>query len=163
MKKSKFVWIALIALVLVSFALIFIPAWFIQPFKAQTPLKVELSYLFKHISPFVTPLALLFTLGLAAYLWRINPRWWKKMGLVVAIIVVSFTVWFSRQNYFEWMFHPVSNPQYVRAEEAKFVDKTDMVLAVEINGEAAAYPVRQLAYHHLVHDTIGGRPILATY
>jgi hypothetical protein len=163
MRQTKFAWIALLALVLISFALIFIPAWFIQPFKAQTPGKVELSYLFKYISPFVTPLALLLTLGLAAYLWRINPRWWRKVGLVAAGFLVSFMVWFSRQNHFEWMFNPVSNPQYVKAEDAKFVNQTDMVLAVQINGEAAAYPVRQLAYHHLVHDTVGGRPIVATY
>lgn len=163
MRKSKFAWIALLAVVLLSFALIFIPAWLIQPFKAQSPGKVELSYIFRHTSPFVTPIALAFTLGLSVYLWRMNPRWWKKTGLVVAIILVSFTVWFSRQNYFEWMFHPISNPQYVKAEIANFVEKMDMVLAVNINGDAAAYPVRQLAYHHLVHDTVGGVPIVATY
>jgi len=27
-------------------------------------------------------------------------------------------------------------------------------MAVEINGEAAAYPVRQMAYHHLVQDVV---------
>ena len=31
------------------------------------------------------------------------------------------------------------------------------------NGEAAAYPIRQLAYHHLVQDIVGGVPIVVTY
>jgi hypothetical protein len=38
-----------------------------------------------------------------------------------------------------------------------------MVLAVEIGGESVAYPVRLMAYHHLVGDTVGGVPIVATY
>jgi hypothetical protein len=36
-------------------------------------------------------------------------------------------------------------------------------MAVKINGEAAAYPIRQMAYHHLVQDSVGGMHIVATY
>jgi hypothetical protein len=38
-----------------------------------------------------------------------------------------------------------------------------MVIAVEIAGDAVAYPVRQMAYHHLVNDVVGGRPVVSTY
>jgi hypothetical protein len=38
-----------------------------------------------------------------------------------------------------------------------------MVLAVERGGERVAYPVRLMAYHHVVADTVGGVPIVATY
>jgi Protein of unknown function (DUF3179) len=61
------------------------------------------------------------------------------------------------------MFHPLAAPSFASATEAVFVDDADLVLAVEKNGEAAAYPVRQLAYHHLVHDTVGRVPIVVTY
>jgi hypothetical protein len=37
------------------------------------------------------------------------------------------------------------------------------VLAVENHGEAVAYPIRLMAYHHVVHDRVGGTPIVATY
>ena len=37
------------------------------------------------------------------------------------------------------------------------------MLAVERNGEAAAYPVRQVAYHHIVQDVVGGVPVAVTY
>jgi len=37
------------------------------------------------------------------------------------------------------------------------------VLCVTISGESVAYPVRLMAYHHLVGDTVGGTPIVATY
>ena len=36
-------------------------------------------------------------------------------------------------------------------------------LRVVRNGDAVAFPVRQLAYHHLVEDSVGGVPIVATY
>ena len=39
----------------------------------------------------------------------------------------------------------------------------DLVLGIESDGEARAYPVSMIFYHHIVNDTIGGRPILITY
>jgi hypothetical protein len=38
-----------------------------------------------------------------------------------------------------------------------------MVMAIEINGDAVAYPVRQMGYHHVINDVVGGKPITATY
>ena len=43
------------------------------------------------------------------------------------------------------------------------LDKDEKVLAVLMNGEPRAYPIRNLAYHHLVNDTVGKVPIVATY
>jgi hypothetical protein len=61
------------------------------------------------------------------------------------------------------MFNPVAHSAYAKASEADFVAADDMVLAVEINGESVAYPIRQMAYHHVVQDVVGGTPITATY
>ena len=72
------------------------------------------------------------------------------------------TTWMSRQNHFEWMFAPLPDARFLRAAEAAAAPE-DMVLAVMIGGDAVAYPVRQLAYHHLVEDSVGGVPIVATY
>jgi hypothetical protein len=38
-----------------------------------------------------------------------------------------------------------------------------LVIGVERNGEAKAYPIRFLAYHHQVQDSIAGKPIIVTY
>jgi hypothetical protein len=43
------------------------------------------------------------------------------------------------------------------------VGEASMVLGVERGGEAKAYPIRYLVYHHQVQDTIGGKPIIVTY
>ena len=83
--------------------------------------------------------------------------------LVVILIPVFAATWFARQNHFEWMFNPLTSAAYAKISEANFVGDADMLLAVENEGEAVAYPIRLMAYHHLVQDTVGGTPIVATY
>jgi len=83
-------------------------------------------------------------------------RWWRKAALVVIVLPLLAATWFARQNHFEWMFHPLARTVYAKTSDAGFVEDTDMVLAVENKGEAVAYPVRQMAYHHLVADIVGG-------
>ncbi len=39
----------------------------------------------------------------------------------------------------------------------------DLVLGLEWMGEARAYPIRMLIYHHIVNDTVADRPLLITY
>jgi hypothetical protein len=43
------------------------------------------------------------------------------------------------------------------------VDSGRLVIGVVNNGEAKAYPIRFLGYHHQVQDTVGGKPLLITY
>ena len=43
------------------------------------------------------------------------------------------------------------------------VEKNRLVVGVEINGDARAYPVQYIGYHHQVRDTVGGVPVLVTY
>ena len=39
----------------------------------------------------------------------------------------------------------------------------EIVMGVEVGGEARAYPVAILNWHEIVNDTLGGQPILVTY
>jgi len=111
----------------------------------------------------ITVAALLIAILIAASLWKGTRRWWSKTVLVLLFGPLLLTTWFARQNHFEWMFKPLPGPGFFSVNDAAFVADDDMVVAVEINGDAAAYPVRQIAYHHVVQDTIGGIPALVTY
>ena len=162
MSYRKLAWFGLVIIVGTSLAVVMIPAALIMPFKPQTPRAVEISYLLKSWSPMVTVLSLIASLALAVWLWVGKRSWWRRSLLVISMIPVLAAVWFARQNHFEWMFNPLKQTAFAKVGESKVGDK-DMVLAVTINGEAVAYPVRQMAYHHVVHDTVGGVPIVATY
>ncbi len=61
------------------------------------------------------------------------------------------------------MFAPLPRPAFVSAQAASFLEPGDLVLAVRVDDDAAAYPIRQMAYHHLINDRIGGTPAVVTY
>ena len=154
-------WLLALSAVMAGFAA-FAPVLIIHPFKAQTENGVAISHLLKRWSPLLTIVLLAAMFVLLFKLWR-GARWWSRALAIVAIAVSALAAWFARQNHFEWMFNPLSQPAYARADAATFVADADLVMAVARNGEAAAYPIRQLAYHHLVQDTVGGVPIVVTY
>ena len=39
----------------------------------------------------------------------------------------------------------------------------DVVMAVRVGPEARGYPVRIMAYHHVLNDDLGGVPLVITY
>jgi len=151
-----------IMILLGSVAVVAIPVWLIMPFKAQTPGGIQLSYVFRRWSPILTILAAGSLIALSIYLWR-AARWWTRGLLVITVLISLVPAWASRQNHFEWMFKQINRPEYGRAAEASNVADSDMVMAVEVNGEAAAYPIREMGYHHVVEDVVGGVPLVATY
>ena len=160
--RRRWLWLLLLLVAAVALAVVIAPAWIIQPFRPQSARGVEISYALKRISPLLTIAALLAAAALIVALWRAS-RWWGKALLALLLVPTAASAWFARQNHFEWMFNPLAGASFARADAASFVDPKDLVLAVERGGEAAAYPVRQLAYHHVVHDTVGGVPIVVTY
>jgi hypothetical protein len=160
--KRRLIWLGLLAILIIGLIVVITPIWIIQPFKAQTQRGLEVSYFMRRISPVVTIIASLIFIIVAVWLWR-ESRWFGKVFVVLLAFPLFAATWMSRQNHFEWMFRPHANVGFVRAPEVSFINDSDMVLAVKNNGEAAAYPVRLMAYHHVVHDTIGGVPIVATY
>ena len=68
----------------------------------------------------------------------------------------------SRLNYFEWMFHPVDSAKF-ESESSSKLDTKEMILAVRYGSDARAYPIREMAYHHILNDVVGGVPIAVTY
>ena len=58
---------------------------------------------------------------------------------------------------------PIDTPKFVRAAEVTDLADQEPVLALEIDGEARAYPVRIMTWHEIVNDTVGGVPVSVTY
>ena len=156
-------WSVLILLATVSLLAVAIPAWLIQPFEHQSSLDLSLSYSLKRWSPYAVPMLAGLALLVAVRLWRVSGSFSTKLGITLALALSFLAAWFSWQNHFEWMFSPPAHAGYVPAAQASFLRSEDRVLGVEIHGDAVAYPIRALAYHHLVHDRVGGVEVVATY
>ena len=159
----KLAWLVLLLLMLAAILMVLTPAWLIQPFRPQSQAGLAVSYTLRRWSPVLTLVALILVLALVLRLWRGSRRWWLKSLLAATLVLTLAATWFARQNHFEWMFNPLANAAYARAAEVDFVADTDMVLAIEVGGEAVAYPIRLMAYHHVVQDTVGGQAVVATY
>jgi uncharacterized membrane protein YhaH (DUF805 family) len=159
--SRRLLWFLLLIIAAIALAVVLIPAMVIQPFRPQSPRGLELSFALKRIAPVLTIVTLIACLALIIKLWR-GARW-SRIALILLMIPAMLSAWFARQNHFEWMFNPLAKAGYVTVNAATFVADSDLVMAVAHNGEAAAFPIRQLAYHHLVQDTVGGVPIVVTY
>lgn len=59
---------------------------------------------------------------------------------------------------------PLEFPRFVTPQEADdWINPRDEIVGVEINGDARAYPIRIIAWHEMVNDTIGGVPVSLAY
>jgi hypothetical protein len=57
----------------------------------------------------------------------------------------------------------IDAPRFEPAADIADVPRDEPVIAVEIGGEARAYPLRVLIWHEIVNDVVAGEPIAVTY
>ncbi|MDQ3970446.1 MAG: DUF3179 domain-containing protein [Thermoproteota archaeon] len=58
----------------------------------------------------------------------------------------------------------IDDPKFISVQEAgKFLDDSDFVLGLNINGDIRAYPLQILVWHEIVNDNVGGIPVAVTY
>ncbi len=167
--RRPILWSVFAAVAVAGIGLFFIPAYIIQPFKYQAPLALKWAMALRQRAPWGTLAAFALCLILASVLWRdslgAGGKWrnrGRKTGLALVMVLVAFSTVMSRLNYFEWMFHPVGDPRF-EAEAQSKLDGKEMILAVRYGADARAYPISQMAYHHIVNDVVGGVPIAVTY
>jgi hypothetical protein len=160
-RRPPWAWTAFSLSAFAAISLFFIPAFIIRPFRHQDPRALMLALTLRQRAPVGTLVAALACFIFAFALWKTANRW-RKSVLVLTLLVVSFAAVMARLNYFEWMFHPIGNPQFL-AQSGSKLDPKEMILAVSLGGDARAYPISQMAYHHVVNDIVDGVPIAVTY
>jgi hypothetical protein len=146
---------------MLSLSLFLIPAFIIRPFHHQSEKALGLAIAVKRVAPALAVAALVGVLALSVRLWRRSARV-SRTGVVIAVVLSAASAVMVRQNYFEWMFHPIGAAGFISAGDAHLGDK-EMVMAVRIGRETRAYPIVQMAYHHILNDTVGETPIVVTY
>jgi hypothetical protein len=59
---------------------------------------------------------------------------------------------------------PIDNPAYTDIASADdWIANDEPVIALDVNGDARAYPLQILTWHEIVNDTIGGTPVAVTF
>ena len=58
----------------------------------------------------------------------------------------------------------IDQPRFESIEDARgWMAGTGPVIALEIDGDARAYPLSILTWHEIVNDTVGGEPVIVTF
>ena len=57
----------------------------------------------------------------------------------------------------------IDNPKFSEVPDSEFVSDSDVVIGLEINGDARAYPLFILVWHEIVNDRVGDVPVAVTY
>lgn len=101
--------------------------------------------------------------GAFIILGLLKSNWKRKWVPVIPLFILTGLVYvINFQMAADQMFHEPKNLVMADAA-ANEVDNGRLVIGVVHNGEAKAYPIRFLGYHHQVQDTVGGKPLLVTY
>jgi hypothetical protein len=161
-RNARSILFALMLLAVISLACFVVPLYVIRPFRQQGRTELAAALFVKEIGPWLS----LGCAGLAVAIAFANRRrsvgWRWRSATLVAVMLTIGGVFLARLNIYELMFHPIDAPEFDAADRVK-VDADDMVIAVRVGGVARAYPVREMAYHHIVNDRVGNEPIAATY
>jgi hypothetical protein len=160
-EASGWKWSAFFLCAALAIGLFFVPTFIIRPFRYQAPKALWLAMALRQHAPLGTLIAGLASFFCAFALWSTVGRWRKSL-LVLVLLPVTFSAVMARLNYFEWMFHPIHGPQFEAQAQSK-LDPKEMIMAIRIGSDVRAYPISQMAYHHVLNDVVGGVPVAVTY
>ncbi len=152
---KKLFYIGLLGLMLFELANVY----FIMPLPgSQQTNSIDLAYFFyKWRWIFRVFFALLLLFGLFKSNWK--RKWTISIPLLVLGAIV-YTINFSMAA--DAMFKQPETITMMSASNNK-VDTNRLIIGIEENGIAKAYPIQYLGYHHFVYDTLNHKPILVTY
>ena len=87
-----------------------------------------------------------------------------KRIAIVTLFAACFGIFYFTDIIFsaEHMFREPTTRQFLPASNTR-VDADRIIVGVEHDGAAKAYPINYIGYHHKVQDTVGGLPVLVTY
>ena len=156
--SKKWFVIGLTGLVAVEIALVY----FIMPFPgSQRMASVRFAHaLYRWRWLFRAAFGALLLAG-APSVWRAGGwrRWTAAPALVVALLI-AYTVGFRMRA--DRIFLQVGRLVMAPASE-NAVAPERLVIGIDLGGEARAYPIQLIGYHHQVRDVVGGQPVMVTY
>ncbi len=88
---------------------------------------------------------------------------WKKALLLLILGLYTAVFYFFNFKFLaDKMFYQPTVKTFSDANANKIAGNK-LVIGLSVNGQARAYPIQLIGYHHLLRDTVGNVPILVTY
>ena len=159
MKRS----LLLITGFLILFAAEILRVYFIMPFPgSQRSDTIQIAYFLNNYIWLFRILGLILIISPLLYIFR-KSRWWRKILLAIFVLLYAGIFYLVNFKFLaDKMFYQPKNKILATVADNR-IDSNKLIIGVEINGEAKAYPIELIGYHHQVQDTVGGSPIMVTY
>jgi len=154
--------LVLLACLAVSLVAVVYPMYVIRPFRAQGARELAVALVVNRYRGMATLISALAVLAALATYWPAQPVRWRRILAGVGAGLVCVLAVLARINVYELMFHPIDHATFAASGRSK-LDGGEKVIAVLVNGQARAYPIRGMAYHHIINDEVGKTAIVATY
>ena len=91
-----------------------------------------------------------------------NGLLWEKISFSLLLAAYGLVAFFFNFRYeADAIFQQPNTKSFTPG--IAMTDKSKLVIGVVINGEAKAYPIQLIGYHHQVRDVIGNTPVMITY
>jgi hypothetical protein len=137
--------------------------YFLMPFPgSQISNTVSYAYWLDQSITWIRVLVLLLTIFALASTFKKGKTWEK---IVLPLILASYAVVFCAFNFrlpADKIFYQPVNKSFAAANDSD-LDRSKLVIGVMIGGQAKAYPIQLIGYHHQVMDTVGNIPVMVTY
>jgi hypothetical protein len=148
---------------LLLFAVEILRVYFIMPFPgSQQSNTIDIAYWLGKNIVWLRVIGILLIIIPALSILR-QKRKWKKIFLCAVLIFYAVIFFFFNFRFeADKMFYQPQSKLFATAADNKIKDNK-LVIGVTINGEAKAYPIQLIGYHHQVRDTIGNTPVMITY
>jgi hypothetical protein len=155
--------LALIIGILLLFATEILRVYFIMPFPgSQHADTIGLAYFIDRNRLILRIIGLLLVL-IPLYSYLIRGKTWSKVLLTVLILFYGIIFYYFNFRFeADRMFYQPRTVSLVGAADNK-LPRERLVIGLVLNGEARAYPIQLIGYHHQVRDTIGQTPVMITY
>jgi hypothetical protein len=92
-----------------------------------------------------------------------SQKLWKKIVAVSVVILSAVILWLTNFVISADRMFLQPGTKIMRQKDENKIEDERLVIGVELNGEAKAYPVHIIGYHHQVRDTVGGQQVMVTY
>jgi hypothetical protein len=160
--RARWIFVLLACLAVSLFSVAY-PIYVIRPFRPQGPRELIAALAVSRFGPLLATVSALAAVAAAIACWRTRGPGLARMLVVASAMLVCVLAVLARANVYEQvMFHPVEHAAFVAASDVK-LNSDDKLIVVKIGGSARAYPIREMAYHHVVNDVVGGTAVAATY
>jgi uncharacterized membrane protein len=154
---KKYFWLGFLGLIFFEIANVY----FIMPMPGSQKMNsIGIAYfLYKWRWIFRGLFGIMILIGLLKTHWH---RKWKWL-LILPIGILAAVIYMANfKMAADAMFKQPHQLLLTTADKNK-VDTNRLVIGVSNNGEAKAYPIQFLGYHHHIQDTVGGKAIMVTY